>query len=140
MSLYVVDSSVALKWYFNEEHTEAARRVLRPEHERLAPELLLLEFDAALCKRVRRGLLTEADADDIRAALRRSRLLLYPQSLLLNAAYEIAKEVRRSPYDCLYLALADLLGERMVTADRRFYEAILATPFRECVVWVEDVP
>ncbi|MBM4038510.1 MAG: type II toxin-antitoxin system VapC family toxin [Planctomycetes bacterium] len=79
------------------------------------------------------------DAEEIRAAVRRSRILFYPQSLLLDATYQLAKLVRRSPYDCLYLALGDLLGERMVTADRRFYDAIRATPFRECVVWVEDI-
>lgn len=140
MSLYIVDASVAAKWYFNEEHTEAARRVLQRQHELHAPELLVLETDAVLCKRIRRGQITESQADDIRAAVRRLPILLYPQSLLLSAAYELAKLVRRSPYDCLYLALAELLGERMVTADRRFHEAIAGTPYGKYVLWVEEVP
>ncbi len=42
-------------------------------------------------------------------------------------------------YDCLYVALAQALGGRMVTADRRFFDRISGTPYADLVLWVEDV-
>ncbi len=137
---YIVDASVAAKWYFNEEHTGAAMRLLRAGHRLEAPQFFLLEMDSVFCARIRRGQIAEAKADEIRAAVRQLTIRLYPDALLADLAYEVAKQVRRSPYDCLYLALADLVGERMVTADRRFYEAIAGTPLGQHVLWVEDVP
>ena len=56
------------------------------------------------------------------------------------SVYVVAVQTRRSPYDCLYLALAVRLGGPMVTADRRFFDAIAPGPFAQHVLWVEDVP
>ncbi len=58
---------------------------------------------------------------------------------LQNRAYHIANQIRQSPYDCLYLVLAAILDGRMVTADRRFYDRIVKSPFAAHVRWVEDV-
>jgi len=140
MSVYVVDASVAAKWYFKEAHTDAARRVLAGTHRLHAPDLFLLETDSLLCKRIRRGDITEADGDEIRAAIRQVPMLLHESSSLSDPAYEMAKRTRRSPYDCLYVALAVLLGGQMVTADLRLYEALAGGPFGKYVLWVEDVP
>jgi predicted nucleic acid-binding protein len=55
---------------------------------------------------------------------------------LLPQAYRIAVETGRTVYDCLYLALAQVHGCTMVTADERFYNALSHTPHSNSVVWI----
>ena len=46
----------------------------------------------------------------------------------------------RTFYDSLYLALAMSNGCVMVTADRRFFNAIKDTPWGRHCLWVESMP
>jgi predicted nucleic acid-binding protein len=55
VSRYVVDASVAVKWYLPEPESDAAGRLLDPEHDLIAPDLLFAEVGNALWKRWRRG-------------------------------------------------------------------------------------
>lgn len=59
----------------------------------------------------------------------------------MNSAFELAIQTQSSPYDCLYLVLAIVLGARMVTADRRFYNNISGSRLAaDNLCWVEDLP
>ena len=140
MSVIVVDSSVAAKWFFDEIHTGAARRALEGRHERHAPDFYLLETENIICRRIRRGELAVAEGNRIRAALRRMPVQTYSFLTLMDPGYAIATQTGRSLYDCLYVALAELLDARMATADRRLYDALAKTPFADRVLWIEDIP
>ena len=139
MSVFVVDASVAAKWFLLEEHSEAARRFRDPPYRLCAPDFFLLEMDNVFCKRVRRDELDAADAEVARRILRELPIQYRGFGALLDRAYEMAVETRTSPYDCLYAALAQVVGGRMVTADRRFFERLSRSPFADHVMWVEDV-
>ena len=139
MSLWVVGSSVAAKWFFPEEHTDAAETLLHAEHELHAPDFFLLELDNLFCKRIRRGEITEREGRDLRAAVRQVPVQLHPFADLADVGFELANQTRRSLYDCLYLALAVLLEAKMITADRRLYEALHPGPLAESVCWVTDL-
>ncbi len=139
MSVLVIDASVAAKWYLKEEHTAAAARLLDEANELHAPDFFLLEVDSVICKWLRRGVITPSEAAEFRATMRRPRIRLHPFGRMHELAYAIANQTQRSLYDCLYVALAVRLGGRMVTADRKLYDAIAAGPFAGYVVWVEDV-
>ena len=140
MSLYVVDASVAAKWFLIEVHHQEARRIVDGRNELHAPDLFLVEMDNVLCKRLRRGEITAAAAGRIRGGLRRSSVRLRPFGPLLDSAYAIAAETGRGIYDCLYVALAALVGGPMVTADRRLYDALAGGPYARHVLWIEEVP
>jgi predicted nucleic acid-binding protein len=58
---------------------------------------------------------------------------------LLPAALDLALSVDRTVYDCLYLALAEARDSVMVTADRRFCDAVTASVWADRIVWIEDV-
>jgi len=139
MSLYVVDSSVGAKWFFPEPHSDNALELLDDGHELHAPDLFLMEVDSVVCKRIRSREITARIGRDIRAALRRIPVRLHSSESLLEPAFELAVATEQSIYDCVFLALAVLLRGRMVTADRRFYNALRGGRFAHNVCWVGDV-
>jgi predicted nucleic acid-binding protein len=110
-------------------------------HALHAPDFFLIEIDSILCKKMRRGEISEAEAQEIRSAIAVFPLQKHPFQLLMDPAFELAAQTQSSPYDCLYLILAMLLLGQMVTADRRFYDNISK---RQLTVgnlcWVEDLP
>lgn len=138
MSTYVVDASVAAKWFTEEEHARSAMRVLRDNEKLFAPDFFLLEMDNLVCKWIRRGVVTVAEGEDIRRELGKQGIEYHAFGSLRERAFGIANRTGRALYDCLYVALAVLLEGQMVTADRRLYDALADGPFAEHVVWVEE--
>ena len=138
MSLYVVDSSVGAKWFFPEPHSDKALELLDDRHELHAPDLLLMEVDSVVCKRIRTREITVRIGREIRAALRRAPVRLHPSEPLLEPAFELAVATEQSIYDCVFLALAVLLRARIVTADRRFFNSLHAGRYADAVCWVAD--
>lgn len=128
MSIVIVDASVAAKWFFNEEHGADALAVLSGDNKLHAPDFLRLEMDSILCKWIRRGLISPDDGRDIRDTFRRYDIEYHPFAEFQDSAYMLASQYGRSVYDCLYVALAVGLKGRMVTADRRLYEAFAEGP------------
>lgn len=51
MTRYVVDASVAIKWFLPEVHSEPASRLLREERYLLVPDLIWAEFGNVLGKK-----------------------------------------------------------------------------------------
>lgn len=139
MSVYIVDASIAAKWFVEEEFADAALRLFDDANQLHAPDFLLLEMDSVLCKWIRRGTITVMDASDIRTALRQYPIHTHSFLGLLDPAYAIANQTGRSIYDCLYVVLATLLDGQMVTADRGLYDGLADGPLAEHVVWVDDI-
>ena len=139
MSGYVVDASVAIKWFIPEIHSEAALQVRR-SHERLhVPAFMTLELGNVIAKKIRRGELTREDGKTILKELRHLPLQRHADNRLFPAAYALALDTQQSLYDCLYLALAEAVNGRMITADRKFYQALTGGLYNQRLVWVEDL-
>jgi predicted nucleic acid-binding protein len=117
--IVVVDASVAAKWFIDEDNTDEALILLDRPFDLHAPDLLYLEFDNILCKLIRRGLLLEEEGFDMRDRIQAFPIQPYSSQSLREKAFQIAVENGRSIYDCIYLALAELLEGRMVTAKER---------------------
>lgn len=140
MTRLVIDSSVVIKWWVPEIHSADALRYFDPDLERDAPELLLAEVSNILWKKVGRGELTRVEVERIAVDVGLVDMEIHPMGPLLGAALRIALETGRSTYDSMYLALAETLSTRMVTADRRLYNALQGGPYSRLVLWVEDGP
>jgi predicted nucleic acid-binding protein len=140
MSRLVVDSSVVIKWFVPEVHTDGALRYLDPDLERHAPELLLAEASNILWKKVGRGELNAAQAGQIAHDVGQADINIHPMATLFGPGLQIALATARTAYDCIYLALADTLATRVVTADRRFYNALQGGPYAHLILWIEDGP
>ena len=137
--MYVLDASVVLKWFLPEPGFEAAQKLRRRDVECEAPDLLLLEACNALWKHVRRGAVDAAVADAAVAALAEAPITWRPADTLFAEAYGLAIETGRTVNDCTYLALAMRSGAPLITADRRFHDAISATRHAAHIQWVENL-
>ena len=133
MTTVVVDSSVAMKWFVPEVHSDRAASLLERSVELAAPDLLYAEAGNVLWKKVERGELSAAEAREVVAGLRRVPVRVSSSGELLEAALEIALAHRRTVYDSLYVALAVALECELVTADERLAHALAAGPLARYV-------
>ncbi len=140
MSLFVVDASVAIKWFLPEIHSDAALRLLAGEHTLHAPDLIFSEFGNVLWKRFRRGEISKKEAGAIIEALLALPLRVQSSQSLISLALEIACGVNRTVYDSLYLAAAMTYQFPLVTADAKLYRSVSKGRFSAHLVWVEDLP
>jgi len=137
VSSFVVDASVAIKWYLPEPNSADADRLLSGGFQLLAPDLLFPEVGNILWKRVMRSELTVQKARIILRALESLPLTLRPASSLAENALTIACGLKRSFYDSLYLALAVTADCRLVTADGKLFDAVKdAAPIKKHILWI----
>jgi len=139
MTRYVVDASIAVKWFVPELYSIQAVRLLQQEAELLAPELILAEVGNILWKKCRIGELDATTAGELLQDFKRSALKIRQHAGLLETAWHIASQYRQTFYDSLYLSLAISAEARMATADRKFHDAIAATPLASHILWIENL-
>jgi predicted nucleic acid-binding protein len=131
---YVLDSSVALKWFLSEPDSAKALR-LRDDaragtHELLAPDVFPVEITHAITRAERQGRITPAEGASFVADLLAELPDLYPSLPLLPRAYLLSSLHRQGVYDCLYVALAEREGCELVTADDKLVKNLgAAFPF-----------
>jgi len=117
----VVDASVVTKWYGKEKDSERAieymERHITGRVELVAPALLVYEVANALNYKPD---FTEEDVkSSIDALTDLSLTVEMPSKELMKHAISVARDSDLSVYDSCYIALAEQLNVRMVTADRR---------------------
>jgi predicted nucleic acid-binding protein len=137
--IIVVDASVAAKWFIAEENDQESLELLKSPFEIHAPNLLFLEVDNVLCKLIRRGLLSEDVGFEIHDRILDFPMQIHPFRSLQEEALQLAVRTNRGMYDCIYLSLAEALDCRMVTADRKFFEALQSGPVSRHLLWVADL-
>jgi predicted nucleic acid-binding protein len=133
----IVDASVVLRAFFPDEAQAQAQAVVR-EHvagriQLKAPELLPYELANAVWQAERRGRISAAQANEIIQALENLQIEILP--LEWGEMLPLARRFERSAYAAAYLALAEKLGEPLVTGDERLYNAVHA--HLDWVYWVE---
>jgi predicted nucleic acid-binding protein len=136
VSRYVVDASVAVKWFVPEVHSREAEVLLGPAHVLLAPDLLYAEVGNALWKKTRRGELRPDEARLVLGGLRRVALQLTPTHVLVEAALDVALRADCTVYDGVYLALAVHHDCPLVTADRRLRALTAPRGLARYVTWL----
>ncbi len=120
----VVDASVAIKWFSEEEGSDRAlalrdghidgRRVL------IAPDLLAYEVANAL--RFKPGFTAPATAKALDDLFGLQIDFMVPSNELVRRSSELAFEYGITAYDSSYLSLGEILGVEVITADNQFYE------------------
>lgn len=131
----VVDASVVVDWVAPDADPRgAANRLLRALAEQgadvIGPRLLMEEVSNALLTGIRRGRWDGAAADRAHNLLGRLPVRLGDTPADLDRAWDLARRYDEHPvYDLVYVALAERLGERLVTADRRLRDRVQGLSF-----------
>lgn len=125
--VYVLDCSVALKWFLPELLSEEAHGLLTRFRARtddlLAPDLLIAEFGYNLLKRFHNQ---ELRVDEIRAIwedFRSLEIKTVAIAAVAGDAMRLSLNHMGNFYDAVYVALARLRGCSVVTADDRMSRA-----------------
>ncbi|MBM5804573.1 MAG: type II toxin-antitoxin system VapC family toxin [Candidatus Verstraetearchaeota archaeon] len=121
MPRVVVDASVVIKWFVEEEGSEEALAIrdgyIEGEFEIAAPELLLFEVMNSLRYK---GLFTVTELKGISEALEAFSFDLYSlRGDCARRAVEIADENNITIYDASYIALAMMERAEFYTADEK---------------------
>ena len=155
----VVDASVVVKWFVEEEFHDQAAGLIESRHDLHAPDLLAIEVVNVAWKKALRHEIDDVDAYEIARAVTGSIVTFHPAIRLVHdiaktvtggiptfdpatrlseRALQIALSLRHPIYDCLYLALAEALGSVVVTADQSLVRKLGVTPFAALAVFLPD--
>jgi len=117
--VFVVDASVAVKWYVEERYRKQALRLREDYYDGrvvLASQPLLL-YEVANALRYHPGITAEDAVSSVDSLLDMQLDLFQPTRDTLEEAVKLAFNEDLTIYDAAYLALAKLLGGRLLTAD-----------------------
>jgi len=133
---YVIDASVAVKWYssIGEEDLLKADKLLEMYVEGacnlMAPTLIAYELGNALrfnpnfeVKEVKRALKDFADLE----------VNLQPPFEYLSSAIDLAFKYSLTLYDAVYAALSQIAGAPLITADYKFWSKVNKLSFIEAL-------
>ena len=104
----------------------------------IAPDFFLAECGHALFRAERRKLILPGEARRLILTIGPDSPELYPSPPLLRCAAAICGHLRKSFYDCLYMALAEREQVQLITADTKLVKA--AQPDYPFVVDLANLP
>ena len=134
----ILDASVLLNAFFPDEAQAQAQSLLRlhaaGKTHLKAPSLLAYEVSNAAWQAERRGRISSSQVDEILQAASALGIELLP--LDWGESLPLARRFGRSAYDAAYLALAEKLGEQLITGDERLYNAVKGK--LDWVLWIGD--
>jgi len=140
MRRYVLDASIAVKWFLIEEHTDAALRIRGQPTSLHIPEFFFLEFGHVLYKKQRRNELAADECVQMLQGIQAVPMQRYRVTQLVPAAFDVALQLGSGLYDCIYLTLAAELDCPFITADRRLVNKVRRSELAEYILWIEDLP
>lgn len=131
---YVVDASVGIKLFVEEEFSERAHALFSylaadPPAELFVPDLFYIECTNILLKYTRRFGRSLEDAQADVADIKLLSLKSTSTANLMEEALLLAEEKKLSAHDACYAVLAEKLEVRLVTADEQLSKAIKSSIF-----------
>lgn len=121
--LFVLDASVVIKWFSEEEYTDRALKLRdtfsKGEIELVVPDLMLYEVSNALRYNPD---FNETDVSEAVGTLYDIGInIIVPNREVINSALNLAYEHKITVYDAYYVALAKEINFKLITADRKLY-------------------
>jgi len=122
-NMYVLDASVLIKWFSDEEYTDIALKLrddfFHGNTELVVPDLLLYEVSNALRYNPN---FDENDVVDAVDSLYDMGIdIIIPTGEVIRSAINLAFTHDVTIYDAFYAALADEIDFTLITADAKFY-------------------
>lgn len=116
---------MVVKWLVPEEKRLEAKALFISATPLVAPQLIASEVATALSKKVRLEAMPLSEAKRsltlwLEHFIPEGRPILHPDEDLLLDALNLSAKLNHQLSDCIYLALAQKLDARLVTADEKF--------------------
>lgn len=126
--MIVVDTNILAYLYLPGEFTAQAEALLQSDPDWAAPLLWRSEFRNILAGFIRRRAIT---LDQAQALQREAESLLFGREFEVasDAVLTLVKNSDCSAYDCEFVALADQLNVKLITADKKVLRAFPARAF-----------
>jgi predicted nucleic acid-binding protein len=131
----IVDTTVVVKWFVAEAGQQAAEALIG--QALVAPDLLMIEVSNAAWKKWKKREIGSEQAVYAQSLVG-SFVELLPSQVFAASALQIALELSHPVYDCLYLAVAEAHGLRLITADERFIARCAGSRFTDVLVSLTD--
>ena len=137
-SVFVLDASVVIKWFSEEEYTDRALK-LRDDFskgniELVVPDLILYEVSNAL--RYNPDFDETDVADAVGTLFDVGISIIVPNREVINSALNLAYNHKITVYDAYYVALAKEINFKLITADRKLYLKIKDLKFAK---YIEEI-
>ena len=128
---FVLDSSVIVKWFCDEEDTSIAIKFrdgyTKGDVNIACPDLVLYEIANAL--RFNKKLTEDDVKNSVNSIIDIGIDIIVPTKTVLESAISIAFEYNTTLYDAYFIALAKELGFIFVTSDDNFHKKIKELEF-----------
>lgn len=120
--ILVIDASVAVKWFVQEDLSPEAWSLLEAKHRLIAPELIVAELANVVWKKTIRQEIDFTQAQSIiRSIVLPSFISEFIETTTLSEqAFALAVQWNHPVYDCFYAACAEALSAPLVSADEKF--------------------
>ena len=138
MSDFIVDASVAVKWFVAETESLVADELSASNHRLFAPRLIMTEVANALGRKAMAGLMSPVEACVYLRSLPQYFDGVLAVDELIEPALENACAIRHPSYDLICLEAARRRDAKLVMADRRFTAKIAGTDFARHVTLLSD--
>jgi predicted nucleic acid-binding protein len=137
---FVVDASAAAKWILpgpdeplRREALQLSQSFLAGEMDIVAPDFFWVEMGSVLWKAARSNRIDAREFEEALDILYSHEIESVPTKAHVPRALSIAMEFSRSVYDSLYIAVAESLETRVITADQKLVNAVAS---KLPVVWL----
>jgi predicted nucleic acid-binding protein len=131
VSTYVLDASVAAKWFLPGDQESLKSEALTVLHEYAAgrlrlvvPDLFWPEIGNILWKASRMGRMSKSSAMQAIDILREQSIPTYSSFSLFHDAFTVATNFDRTVYDSTYIVLTVQVNAIFLTADERLANAL----------------
>ncbi len=129
--MIILDASVVIKWFSEEEYTEKAlelrERIRYGEEQVIEPDLLLYELANAL--KYNPHFEVQDVCDALTSLFDMNIDIVTPLPEIIDVAIKLAFEHAITVYDAFYIALAQETGLILITADKKLYERVPSLEF-----------
>lgn len=124
--IYILDASVILKWFIDEEGTEEALAIKRQyefgEIDIVEPDLLI--YETANVLRYNKYFSESAIKTAVKSLYDMRIKFLTPSVSVMDYAIHISLKTNLSIYDCVYASLSMKLSSSLITADKKLHSRI----------------
>jgi predicted nucleic acid-binding protein len=129
--LLVLDTSIVLKWYKEEEYTEIALKIKKDFveglNEIIVPDLVLYEMANVL--RFTDGFNERLIKKSLESFIDLGVDIVIPTIEMISLATKLSYKYKITVYDAIFIALSKIINGIFVTADKKLYEKVKELKF-----------